>query len=87
MILDAHMGRMGGLETAAELSSRDPSTSSIPRILLTAETLTPKLEDRMRSSFDQILYKPLDIDDLAQAMDRSIEQAMGSVDRGLTGHT
>ena len=87
MILDAHMGRMGGLETAAELSSRDPLISSIPRILLTAETLTPKLEDRMRSSFDQILYKPLDIDDLAQAMDRSIEQAMGSVDRGLTGHT
>jgi two-component system cell cycle response regulator DivK len=67
IIMDLSMPEMDGW-TATGLIKRDPKTSSIPLIALTAHALPGDRQRAMDAGCDEYMTKPMDLGDLVEAV-------------------
>jgi len=68
ILMDLSMPEMDGW-TATGLIKRDMQTSSIPLIALTAHALPGDRQRAMDAGCDEYITKPMDLDDLVEAVD------------------
>lgn len=67
IIMDVNLPGMDGFE-ALQVLRRDAATSEIPVVALSANALEQDVRKGLDSGFDRYLTKPLDVDELMQAM-------------------
>jgi CheY-like chemotaxis protein len=68
ILMDLNLPGMTGFEVLAELR-RDPATSHIPVIALSANAMPREIERGMAAGFTRYLTKPIDIDKFNEAID------------------
>ena len=68
MILDIHMAPMDGIETLGKLRRSQKPFAAIPVIALTADTAANTNAACMEAGADLFLTKPIQRDELAQAI-------------------
>jgi len=73
ILTDLNLPGMSGLEVLAELR-RDPATSRIPVIALTANAMPRDIERGLAAGFARYLTKPIDIDKFNEAIDGVLAQ-------------
>ena len=67
IIMDLSMPEMDGW-TATELIKKDPQTSSIPLIALTAHALPGDRQRALNAGCDEYIAKPMDLDELVESV-------------------
>jgi len=67
IIMDMSMPEMDGW-TATSLIKKDPQTSSIPLVALTAHALPGDRQRAMDAGCDEYITKPMDLDELLEAI-------------------
>jgi two-component system cell cycle response regulator DivK len=67
IIMDMSMPEMDGW-TATSMIKKNPQTSSIPLIALTAHALPGDRQRAMDAGCDEYITKPMDLDDLVEAI-------------------
>ena len=67
IIMDLSMPEMDGW-TATALIKKDPQTSSIPLVALTAHALPGDRQRAMDAGCDEYITKPMDLDELVEAI-------------------
>jgi len=73
ILMDLNLPGMSGFEVLAQLR-RDPATSAIPAIALTANAMPRDIERGLAAGFDRYLTKPIDIDKFNEAIDGVLAQ-------------
>ncbi|HEX8785564.1 MAG TPA: ATP-binding protein [Telluria sp.] len=73
ILTDLNLPGMSGLEVLGELR-RDPDTSGIPVIALTANAMPRDIERGLAAGFARYLTKPIDIDKFNEAIDGVLAQ-------------
>jgi len=73
ILMDLNLPGMSGFEVLAQLR-RDPATSAIPAIALTANAMPRDVERGLAAGFDRYLTKPIDIDKFNEAIDGVLAQ-------------
>jgi signal transduction histidine kinase/ActR/RegA family two-component response regulator len=73
ILMDLNLPGMTGFEVLAELR-RDPATSHIPVIALSANAMPREIERGMAAGFTRYLTKPIDIDKFNEAIDGVLTQ-------------
>jgi signal transduction histidine kinase/ActR/RegA family two-component response regulator len=73
ILMDLNLPGMTGFEVLAELR-RDPATSHIPVIALSANAMPREIERGMAAGFTRYLTKPIDIDKFNEAIDGVLNQ-------------
>ena len=84
ILMDINLPGMSGIDALAELR-RDPATSHIPVLALTANAMPRDVERGMEAGFYRYLTKPVNIDELNDAIDSTL--AMLDQLRGKQGHS
>lgn len=73
IIMDLSMPQMDGW-TATKIIKEDPSTLSIPLIALTAHALPSDRKRAMDAGCNEYITKPMDIDELVEAVEEWINR-------------
>jgi signal transduction histidine kinase/ActR/RegA family two-component response regulator len=73
ILMDLNLPGMSGFEVLAQLR-RDPATSRIPVIALSANAMPREIERGMAAGFTRYLTKPIDIDRFNEAIDGVLAQ-------------
>lgn len=77
VLLDLRMPGMDGLEVLAHIRSRDDAKARVPVIVVTADT-APDLRERcLAAGADEVLFKPVAMDALFDAMGRILARDEG----------
>jgi len=69
LLIDMHLGDMGGLDVLDALRS-DATLRHVPRIALSADALPQSIERARHAGFDEYLTKPVDIEELLRCLHR-----------------
>jgi signal transduction histidine kinase/ActR/RegA family two-component response regulator len=79
ILMDLNLPGMSGFEVLAQLR-RDPATSAIPAIALTANAMPRDIERGLAAGFDRYLTKPIEIDKFNEAIDGVLAQRRARID-------
>lgn len=83
VLMDLHMPVLGGREAMRRLRGEPGPNRDVPVIVLTAQTFGTDRQTLGNDGFNDVLYKPLDIDALAQVLEHFYPEAMSAAtDRG-----
>jgi len=69
LLVDMHLGDMGGVEVLEALRD-EPALRGVPRIALSADALPQSIERARQAGFDEYLTKPVDLGELLRCLDR-----------------
>jgi CheY-like chemotaxis protein len=70
VLMDCHMPFMNGQEAAFEIRKREPPDRHTPIVAMTAETTADCLDRCLVSRMDDLLLKPIRLEDLTAALHR-----------------
>jgi DNA-binding response OmpR family regulator len=73
VVLDVMMPRMGGLDVVRALKE-DPSTETIPVVVLSAKAQPSDVQQGRAAGADDYVIKPFDLDDLTQRVESLISK-------------
>jgi CheY-like chemotaxis protein len=79
VLMDLRMPGMDGWEATRRLK-RDPKTSHIPVVALTAHALTPEISTARQAGCDAVIAKPCDISVLADALIKMLKAGPQVID-------
>jgi CheY-like chemotaxis protein len=79
VLMDLRMPGMDGWEATRRLK-RDPKTSHIPIVALTAHALTPEINTARDAGCDAVIAKPCDITVLADALIKMLKMGPQVID-------
>ncbi|BBL71033.1 response regulator [Methylogaea oryzae] len=81
VLMDLHMPVLGGRETIRRLRATDGANRDVPVIALTAQTCGSDRETLKVEGFNGVLYKPLEMDELAQTLAVFYPEAMSAANQ------
>ena len=86
ILMDVNLPGMSGIDALAELR-RDPATSHIPVLALTANAMPRDIERGMDAGFYRYLTKPINIDEFNHAIDATLAMLDQLRGQPLVGHS
>lgn len=78
VLLDLHMPVLGGREALRRLRGEPGPNRDVPVVALTAQTVGADRQTLRDDGFDEVLYKPLDMDCLAAVLEEFYPEAIAS---------
>ena len=74
LLLDMHLGDMGGLELV-DMLEQDAATSGLPKVALSADAMPDRIHEAKERGFSAYLTKPLDVAKLLRCLDEVLAGA------------
>lgn len=77
VLVDLRMPGMDGIEAIERIRARDDQKAELPVIVVTADTAIDLRERCMAAGADEVLFKPVAMDDLFDTIGRVLAQRSG----------